>query len=83
MMVYNILGEKVKVLVNGYQSKGYYEIDFNPTEVERKQAEEGFPGMETWQHSNYVSGIYLLRIEVIGDGNIPVYSETKKMLMIK
>ena len=29
------------------------------------------------------SGIYLYRIEVTGEGNIPVYSETKKMLFLK
>lgn len=33
--------------------------------------------------SNFASGIYLYRIEVLGQGNIPVYMEMKKMLMIK
>jgi hypothetical protein len=83
VMVYNILGEIVKVLVNQYQSAGYYEVTFSPDANERKRGEEGFPGMHTWYHSNYVSGVYLYRIEVIGDGRIPVYTEMKKMMLVK
>jgi len=29
------------------------------------------------------SGIYLYRIEVIGKGNIPVYSDMKKTILLK
>ena len=29
------------------------------------------------------SGIYLYRMEVIGEGNIPVYTEMKKMVLVK
>jgi hypothetical protein len=83
IMVYNILGEMIRVLVNQWQEKGYYEIEFKPDEMERKRGEEGFPGMYTWYHSNYVSGVYLLRIEVIGKGNIPVFSDMKKMMLVK
>jgi hypothetical protein len=83
MMVYNILGELVKVLVNQWQERGYYEIEFKPDEIEKKRSEEGFRGMHTWQHSNYVSGVYLLRIEVIGEGNIPRFSDMRKMMLVK
>ena len=83
IMVYNILGEIVKVLVNQYQNAGYYEVTFSPNANERKRGEEGFPGMHTWYHSNYVSGVYLYRIEVIGEGKIPVYTEMKKMTLVK
>jgi hypothetical protein len=83
VMVYNILGQLVRVLVNGWQEKGYYEVEFKPNELERIKAEEGFPGMHTWQHSNYVSGVYLLRIEVIGEGNIPRFSDMRKMMLVK
>jgi nitrous oxidase accessory protein NosD len=83
VMVYNILGEMVKVLVNKYQNAGYYEVLFSPDEMEKKRGEEGFPGMHTWYHSNYVSGVYLLRIEVIGEGNIPVFTDMKKMMLVK
>ena len=83
VMVYNILGEMVKVLVNKYQNAGYYEVLFSPDEMEKKRGEEGFPGMHTWYHSNYVSGVYLYRIEVIGEGNIPVFTDMKKMMLVK
>jgi len=83
VMVYNILGEIVKVLVNQYQNAGYYEVTFSPDANEIKRGEEGFPGMHTWYHSNYVSGVYLYRIEVIGEGRIPVYTEMKKMMLVK
>ena len=83
VMVYNILGELVRVLVNKYQSAGYYEVLFNPDEMERKRGEEGFPGTYTWYHSNYVSGVYLYRIEVIGEGNIPVFMDMKEMMLVK
>ena len=81
VMVYNLLGEQVKVLVNKYQSAGYYEVFFNPTATERQSA-EGKIEFETG-YGDIVSGIYLYRIEVIGEGNIPVFTDMKKMLMIK
>jgi len=83
VMIYNILGELVRVLVNKYQNAGYYEVLFSPDEIEKKRGEEGFPGTYTWYHSNYVSGVYLYRIEVIGEGNIPVFMDMKKMMLVK
>jgi hypothetical protein len=56
-------------LVNKVQEAGYYEVEFSS------------------QRSNVrgqiASGIYLYRIEVIGKGNIPVYSDMKKMILLK
>jgi len=68
IMVYDLKGELVSVLVNKEQNAGYYEADFNV-------AQESFPAI--------ASGIYLYRIEVIGEGKIPVYTEMKKMILIK
>jgi hypothetical protein len=71
MMVYDIKGELVTVLVNNEQETGYYEIEFNVKSQKSKVKNE------------LASGIYLYRIEVIGEGNIPVYSDMKKMILLK
>jgi hypothetical protein len=68
LMVYDIKGELISVLVNQVQEAGYYEVEFNV-------AQDSSPAIS--------SGIYLYRIEVIGEGNIPQFSDMKKMLLIK
>ncbi len=75
LMVYDIKGELIAVLVNKEQIAGYYEVDFNVN----GQSAIGGSNVK----GNLASGIYLYRIEVIGDGNIPVYTEMKKMILIK
>jgi hypothetical protein len=70
-MVYDIKGELISVLVNKEQESGYYEVEFN--------VGNGLPSVP----NNLASGIYLYRIEIIGEGRIPVYSDMKKMLMNK
>ncbi len=70
LMVYDIKGELVSVLVNKEQNEGYYEVEFSTHN----------PQPTT---NNLASGIYLYRIEVIGEGKIPVYTEMKKMILIK
>jgi hypothetical protein len=72
LMVYDIKGELVAVLVNKEQNAGYYEVEF---------VGSGLPSVPNVE--GLASGIYLYRIEVIGEGKIPVYTEMKKMLMIK
>ena len=72
LMVYDILGRLVNVLVNKYQNAGYYEVNF--TAGDRKP-ETGIKGL--------ASGIYIYRIEVIGKGNIPVFTNMKKMILLK
>ena len=69
LMVYDILGRLVKVLVNKYQAAGYYEVEFR--------------GQKSEAGSQLASGIYIYRIEVIGKGNIPKFTDMKKMVLIK
>lgn len=73
VMVYDIKGELVSVLVNKEQNAGYYEVEFN-SQVGSPQSAVG---------NSIASGIYLYRIEVIGEGRVPVFSDMKKMLMVK
>ena len=69
LMVYDIKGEMIDVLVNKVQEAGYYEAEF--------------PSRNLIHQIQLASGIYLYRIEVIGKGNIPVYSDMKKMILLK
>ena len=73
LMVYDIKGELVTVLVNKEQNAGYYEVEFSSSSIKNPVS----------SIQNLASGIYLYRIEVIGEGKIPVYTEMKKMLTIK
>ncbi len=73
LMVYDIKGELVSVLVNKEQNAGYYETEFN--------VGNGLPSVPNTP--SIASGIYLYRIEVIGEGKIPVYTEMKKMILVK
>jgi hypothetical protein len=71
LMVYDITGSLVAVLVNQEQGAGYYEVEF------------GLKSQDSNLNTNLASGIYLYRIEVIGEGRIPVYTDMKKMILIK
>jgi hypothetical protein len=59
--------------VNEVKEAGYYEVEFN-TSIGNRQSAVGNP---------FASGIYLYRIEVIGEGNIPRFSDMKKMILLK
>src|SRR5690606_388647 len=72
LMVYDIKGELVSVLVNKEQEQGYYEVKFNGRNL-----------INQIRTGELASGIYLYRIEVIGEGRVPVYSDMKKMILIK
>ncbi len=68
LMVYDIKGEMIEVLVNKVQEAGYYEVNF---------------GVKQDSSPEIASGIYLYRIEVIGEGKIPRFSDMKKMILLK
>ncbi len=81
LMVYDIKGELVSVLVNKEQNAGYYEVEFNTGIGSGGSDVGGHSGLSGI--SGLASGIYLYRIEVIGEGNIPRFSDMKKMILIK
>jgi hypothetical protein len=68
LMVYDIKGELIEVLVNKVQEAGYHEVTF---------------GVTLDSNPEIASGIYLYRIEVIGEGRIPRFSDMKKMILLK
>ncbi len=71
LTIYDLLGRRVRTLVDGHQSSGYNSLDWDGTD----------------DHGNPVaSGIYFYRLEAEGfDGarNSVRISETKKMLLLK
>jgi hypothetical protein len=71
LMVYDIKGELVDVLVNKEQEAGYYEVEFGRGLIDQIQQKE------------LASGIYIYRIEIIGEGKIPRFSDMKKMILLK
>jgi hypothetical protein len=72
LMVYDIKGEMIDVLVNKVQGAGYYEVEFSGRNL-----------IHQIHKNDIASGIYLYRIEVIGKGNIPRFSDMKKMILLK
>jgi len=72
LMVYDIKGERIAVLVNQEQEAGYYEVEFGVGN-----------GLLSVPDTGIASGIYIYRIELIGEGNIPVYTEMRKMMLVK
>ena len=72
LMVYDIKGETIDVLVNKEQNAGYYEVEFSGRNL-----------VHQIRKNDIASGIYLYRIEVIGEGNIPRFGDMKKMILLK
>ncbi len=73
MYVYDIKGELVETLVNQYQEGGYHEVEFTG------KVTEGSSSLA----SNLASGIYICQIMVRGENNIPVFTDIKKMILLK
>jgi hypothetical protein len=73
LYVYDVKGELVEVLVNQTQEAGYYEVEFN-----------GDGKTELIKVKNpFVSGVYLCQIIIQSEKGIPVFSDIKKMILLK
>jgi hypothetical protein len=68
LYVYDVKGELVSVIVNQTQEAGYYEVEFNV-------GQDSSPVL--------ASGVYIYQIMVRNEDELPVFSDIKKMLMIK
>jgi len=73
LMVYDIKGELVDVLVNQVQEAGYYEVEFGRGLIHQAQSTA----------EQLASGIYIYQIMIKSENSIPVFTDMKKMLMIK
>jgi hypothetical protein len=82
LYVYDVKGELVRVLVNEWQERGYYEIMFNPNSEERSKA-NSFEVPMGKTYSDIATGVYLYMIQVYNDRNIPVFSDSGKMILLK
>jgi hypothetical protein len=71
LYVYDIKGELVSVLVNKVQEAEFYQVEFN--------ANSQISNVK----GNLASGIYIYQIHVIGENNIPVFTDFNKMILIK
>ncbi len=74
LYVYDVKGEFVSVLVNKEQEAGYYEVEFT-TQTGGGKQETGIREL--------ASGVYIYQILVKNENNIPVFSDIKKMILIK
>ena len=82
LYIYDIKGELVRILVNQWQEKGYYEVVFHPNTVERSKASK-LEVMMGPKYSDMSSGVYIYQIMVRGEGDIPVFSDIGKMILMK
>ncbi len=72
LYVYDIKGELVSVLVNKEQEAGYYEVEFSSRNL-----------IDQIHTKELASGVYIYQILVKNENNIPVFSDIRKMLLIK
>jgi hypothetical protein len=82
LYVYDVKGELVRVLVNQWQEKGYYEVMFHPNSEERSRA-NSFEVPMGKTYSDIATGVYFYVIQVYDGRNIPVFSDSEKMILLK
>ena len=80
LYVYDIKGALVETLVNGYQSAGYHEVEFNG-KVGSRQSSVG--KLQPAIIDALATGVYIYQIMVRNDRGIPVFSDVKKMILLK
>jgi hypothetical protein len=78
LYVYDIKGELVETLVNQWQGQGYHEVDFE-VKSQRSKVKPASSGVS----SRLASGIYVYQIMVRNEGDVPVFSDIKKMILLK
>jgi hypothetical protein len=82
LSIYDLKGELVRVLVNEWQERGYYEVVFQPNaEDKNKITKFELPMGKTYSHMS--SGMYIYSIQVIDERNIPVFTDSEKMILLK
>ncbi len=82
LSIYDLKGELVRILVNEWQERGYYEIVFQPNaEDKNKITKFEVPMGKTYNHMS--SGMYIYSIQVIDERNIPVFTDSEKMILLK
>jgi hypothetical protein len=82
LSIYDLKGELVRVLVNEWQERGYYEVVFQPNaDDKRKITKFEVPMGKTYSHLS--SGMYIYSIQVVNENNIPVFTDMEKMILLK
>jgi parallel beta-helix repeat protein len=82
LSIYDLKGELVRILVNEWQERGYYEVVFQPN-AEDKSKITKFEVMMGKTYSHMSSGMYIYSIQVIDERNIPVFTDSEKMILLK
>ena len=82
LYIYDVKGELVRILVNQWQEKGYYEAVFQPNVIERERA-NSFEAPMGRTYSDIATGVYIYQIIVKNGNNIPVFSDMGKMILLK
>ena len=82
LYVYDIKGELVETLVNQYQESGYYEVEFTGGRSEGG-GQRSETGNQRSEISEFASGVYIYQMMVKNKNGIPVFSDIKKMILLK
>jgi hypothetical protein len=82
LSIYDLKGELVRILVNEWQERGYYEVVFQPNGEDRKRITK-FEVPMGKTYSDLSSGMYIYMIQVVNENNIPVFTDSEKMILLK